>query len=186
MTSAPQQVTCPPADFRRTMGQFPTGVALLTSGDLVNGHAMTVNSFTSVSLTPPMVLVCVTPSSRITSCIAMSGFFGISVLAATQDGLASYFADRRRLPGLPSTEEMHFRPGPALGVPLLEEATGHLECVVASTINAGDHIVYLAHVAAATRHGMVEPLVFFNGSFMSVDTAADLSLQTRSVADSVR
>jgi flavin reductase len=171
MTATPQHIACPPADLRRTMGHLPTGVALLTSGDLERGHGMTVNSITSVSLSPPMVLVCVLSSSRITPCITASGCFGISVLAASQCAEARYFADRHRLPGLPSTPGAHFRAGPTLGVPLLEEALGQLECAVVSAIEAGDHVIYLAHVVAASRTGTRDPLVFFNGCFTSVDVS---------------
>ena len=168
MTTTPH-LTCPPADLRHTMAQFPTGVAVLTSGDLERGHGMTVNSFTSVSLSPPMVLVCVMTSSRITPCIAATGHFGISVLTAAQNAQATYFADRNRRPGLPSFPEAHFRTGPALGVPLLQEALGQLECSVTAAVDAGDHTIYLAHVVAASRTGTQAPLVFFNGSFASVD-----------------
>jgi len=169
MSLTPPAVTCLPAEFRLTMAHFPTGVALLTSGDITQGHAMTVNSFTSVSLVPPIVLVCVTPNSRITGCIAATGRFGISVLSASHNEVAAYFADRRRPPGLPRTETTRFRSGNSTGVPLLEDALAQLECTVADELEVGDHLVYLAHVVAAERRVTTEPIVFFNGTFTSVN-----------------
>lgn len=159
---------CEPAEFRKTMGQFPTGVTLLTSGQLMEGHGMTVNSFTSVSLNPPMVLVCVTPNARINSCIDETGCFGISVLTDRHRRLAAYFADRRRLPGLNSPDGTRFSPGGQTGVPLVQDALAHLECTVAGHYEAGDHVIYLGDVRSAARLRTTAPMIFFKGTFTSV------------------
>lgn len=159
---------CMPTELRQTMAQVPTGVALLASGNRAQGHCMTVNSFTSVSLDPPMVLVCVMPHARINACIEETGCFGLSVLAAHHHNLASHFADRRRLAGFDECSAARFGIGTKTGAPLLEEALAHLECRVAELLVAGDHLVYLAHVEAATTLARRQPMVFFNGGFTSV------------------
>jgi 4-hydroxyphenylacetate 3-hydroxylase, reductase component len=142
-------------DFRRAAGAFPTGVAVMTTvapdGSRVG---LTVNSFTSVSLDPPLVLVCVDCRAPSLAVIEGSRRFGISILAKSQRALALRFArpSEDKFAGLP------WRVG-LLGVPLLDGSLAHVECLLASKLDGGDHYIILGHVQRAQSYPG-DPLVF--------------------------
>lgn len=148
-------------DFRAVAGRFATGVTVVTSLDEVGDpHGLTANSFTSVSLDPPLVLVCVDRSSHSHDRILGSGFFAVNVLAAEDDGLAERFWrwDRdRRFEGLAwRTEET--------GAPVLDAALAWLDCRVVDRHGAGDHTIIIGRVEGCDqREG--EPLLFWGGAF---------------------
>ncbi len=142
-------------DFKRAAGAFPTGVAVVTAvasdGTRVG---LTVNSFTSVSLDPPLVLVCVDRRAASLAVIEGSRRFGISILAKSQRTLALRFAKpaEDKFAGLP------WRVG-LLGVPLLDGAVAHVECILAQKLDGGDHDIVLGHVQRAQSYPG-DPLVF--------------------------
>jgi flavin reductase (DIM6/NTAB) family NADH-FMN oxidoreductase RutF len=147
-------------DVKRAAGAFPTGVAVVTAvaadGTRVG---LTVNSFTSVSLDPPLVLVCVRRRAPSLAVIESGGRFGISILAKSQRALALRFARpaEDKFAGLP------WRVG-VLGVPLLDGAVAHVECLLARVLDGGDHEIVLGHVQRA-RAFAGEPLVFHRSGF---------------------
>jgi len=148
------------SDFKRAAGAFPTGVAVVTAvaadGTRVG---LTVNSFTSVSLDPPLVLVCVHRRAPSLAVIETGRRFGISILARSQRTLALRFAKpaEDKFAGLP------WRVG-VLGVPLLDGAVAHVECVLARILDGGDHDIVLGHVQRAQAFAG-EPLVFHRSGF---------------------
>lgn len=148
------------ATMRRTMGRFATGVAVITT--LSPGghpHGMTVNSLTSVSLDPPMILVCFTRSARTLRAVTGSGRFAASVLAARQEAIARRFASpgEDHFAGLPLTFGDH-------QVPVVPDALAHIECAVERHFRAGDHTIVLGAVQrTCDRDG--GPLVFADGRF---------------------
>lgn len=149
-----------PDTMRRTMGHFATGVAVVTTvGADDQPHGMTVNSLTSVSLTPPLLLVCFHPGARTADAVLASGRFAISVLAARHEPIARRFAARGddHFAGLPLTYGEH-------QVPVVPDALAHLECTVERHLTAGDHLVVFGAVQqTCNRDG--RPLAFLNGRF---------------------
>src|SRR5262249_51131706 len=97
--------------LRTVLGQFATGVTVLTAG-LDNPQGMTANSFTSVSLSPPLVLVCVNKSAAIHQTVLDCQSFAVSVLAASQEHVARHFADHSRPRGLGEFNVTGWSPGP--------------------------------------------------------------------------
>jgi len=168
-TSSEPQATAAgvPADrkaLRRALGTFATGVTVMTVGG-DTPHGMTANSFTSVSLDPPLVLVCIDRTAVMHSVLADAGNFAISVLAAAQSGAAEYFADRNRPLGAAQFEAFDWKPGRVTGAPLITGALAHFECEVSGTFDGGDHTVFVARIVSLHQADEAEALLFLGGRF---------------------
>jgi flavin reductase (DIM6/NTAB) family NADH-FMN oxidoreductase RutF len=151
-------------ELRNVLGRFATGVTVLsTGGD--NAHGMTANSFTSVSLLPPLVLTCVARTAVMHARIEATRSFGVTVLGSHQERLARYFADRRRPNGIEQFDVTEWFPGPHTGVPLLVDSLAWLECELVATYDGGDHSVFLGHVLGMGREFVGTPLLFCDGQF---------------------
>ncbi len=166
----------PPARFREVMGRFAAGVAVITgraaSGEFVG---FTANSLTSVSLEPPLVLICVDRDSASRDPLVESGRFAVSILHRDQEPLARRFAGEARESRFEDLG-LHFPPG---GVPVLRDALAWLDCRVWRLVEAGDHTVIFGLVEAAGRErdgrrgvgagaGSAKPLVYFRKSYGTV------------------
>jgi flavin reductase (DIM6/NTAB) family NADH-FMN oxidoreductase RutF len=154
-----ERQTIDPLTMRRTIGRFATGVAVVTVHDGSEPHGMTVNSLTSVSLDPPLLLVCLTIGARTTDAVVQAGRFAVNILGARQEEIALRFARRGadHFNGLPLRYGDH-------QVPVVPEALAHLECVVERHFEAGDHIVVIGEVRrVCDRAGA--PLAFLGGRF---------------------
>lgn len=156
--------------LRMTMRQWATGVTIVTSlaGDARSG--MTVSSFTSVSLEPPTVLVCLNRDTRTHAHVAQSGVYGISLLAADQEALSNRFA------GLEPAIEDRFEGVPTrtaqTGVPLLVGALAWLDCRVIQSIDTSTHTIYIGEVVDVQVHSEGEPLIYHNRRYrLLVDTS---------------
>lgn len=156
------------ADLRATMAGFATGVTVLTTGG-GSVHGMTANSFTSVSLEPPMVLCCVSRTAVMHEAITAVRSFAVCVLSAEQEGLARYFADRGRPLGPAQFREVDWRPGPFTGAPLLAGSLAWLECKLAEVYDGGDHSIFLGEVLATDRAPDRRALLFYGGGFRCTD-----------------
>ncbi|MEU6039503.1 flavin reductase family protein [Actinomadura sp. NPDC047616] len=154
-----------PRLLRRTLGEFATGVTVVTVGG-GTPHAMTANSFTSVSLDPPLVLVCIGHQAVMHRRLS-TGYFGVSVLAAHQEEIARYFADLSRPLGAAQFEGVDCDIGPQAGVPLIGGALARFECQVWNVHDAGDHTIFLGRVLSMDRPGAGRPeaLLFYQGRF---------------------
>ncbi|POX37720.1 oxidoreductase [Streptomyces sp. Ru73] len=163
MATSPSTVAAvDPMTMRRTMGRFATGVAVVTTSADGVPHGMTVNSLTSVSLEPPLLLVCLTTGARTTEAVTSSGRFAVNILSARQEHLAMRFAKRGadHFAGLDVVQGRHH-------VPVIPDAFAHLECTVERHFEAGDHIVVLGEVLdVCERDG--EPLGFLGGKFSDI------------------
>ncbi|GAA2597037.1 flavin reductase family protein [Actinomadura fulvescens] len=158
-----------PKLLRRTFGLFPTGVTVITVGGAVP-HAMTANSFTSVSLDPPLVLVCVGHEAVMHGRLD-AGFFGVSVLGSGQERIARHFADKSRPLGAAQFDGVDCEPGPAVGVPLISGALARFECELWNAYGGGDHSIFLGRVLSmdrpSTEHD--EALLFYQGRFRRLE-----------------
>nr|WP_233558794.1 flavin reductase family protein [Micromonospora radicis] len=152
-----------PQTLRRTFAAFPTGVTVVTVGG-PTPHGMTANSFTAVSLDPPLVLVCVGREAVMHDALAEAEHFGVSVLAAGQEPVARYFADRRRPLGREQFEFAQWRAGARTGVPLLVGAVAHFECQRWRSYDGGDHRIFVGRLVTMDRTSE-DALLFVDGGF---------------------
>jgi flavin reductase (DIM6/NTAB) family NADH-FMN oxidoreductase RutF len=152
--------------LRSVCGLFVTGVTVITSGTAQRSAGTTVNSFTSVSLDPPLVLFCLHRESRLRPVLDESGTFAVNFLTGRQETLARAFAGRKTA----VIEEVAHRRS-AAGVPILSESLAFLACTVVNEFDGGDHAIYLGEVAELGLHRRQEPLIFFRGSLTALEEA---------------
>ena len=154
------------ASLRRVMGHFATGVAVVTAvDDRGQPVGTTVNAIASVSLEPPLVLVCLDLASTTLRALGDGAVFAINVLGAEHGHLASGFA--RRGAFKPWDAARH-QPGPT-GTPRLEGVLAGLECRVEHRLPLGDHELVVGRVVAAeVGRDAAEPLVFYRGNYSSL------------------
>jgi flavin reductase (DIM6/NTAB) family NADH-FMN oxidoreductase RutF len=153
-------MTVDPRSFRAALGQFASGIAVVTTRDREGRPlGLTVSSFCSVSLDPPLVLVCVDGRSETHAAFAESGLFGISVLAEGQEAVSERFAR----PGPAKFADVEMITGER-GTALVPGALAHIECGLAAAHAAGDHTIYVGAVLAlGVRPG--RPLVYHGGAY---------------------
>jgi flavin reductase (DIM6/NTAB) family NADH-FMN oxidoreductase RutF len=156
--------------FRRVCGKYATGITVVTILDAnAAPQGMTANSFTSVSLDPPLILFCIDRRTSFLNHFLPGVMFAINVLHEEQQEMSSCFAraGRDRFQGVEWT------PG-TNGAPILGEVLASLECAVDQLVEAGDHVVVIGKVTHATwREG--QPLVYFNSSYQTLRTESSAS-----------
>lgn len=152
------------AQLREVFGMFATGVTVVTVGG-DRPHGMTANSFTPVSLDPPLVLVCVDRVAVMHRRLDDSPYFGVSVLAAGQEPLARHFADRTRVLGHAEFDSVDWHPGRLTEVPLISGALAHFECEIWHCYDGGDHTIVTARLLSMGRGVAGGALLFFGRRF---------------------
>lgn len=154
-----------PRSLRDAMGCLATGVCVITTFSEGHDVAMTANSVTSVSLDPPLVLVCIAKTARFHTAILTSGRWGISILDAGSHELSTQFA----VPGREAAGQLarvRFDRGPATGVALLASSVAQLECVTTAVHPGGDHDVVIGEVSSLAQAGPGKhPLLFHRGKY---------------------
>lgn len=151
--------------YRRALSRFATGVAVMTTlQDTGVPAGVTVNSFSSVSLEPPLVLWSLALSSSMFVHFERGGHFGVNVLARDQTELSRRFATR----GLDRFAGVSWAPGPT-GVPLLANVLATFECAVQDRHPAGDHVIFVGRVLHY-REAAGDPLVFHSGAYWQTST----------------
>jgi flavin reductase (DIM6/NTAB) family NADH-FMN oxidoreductase RutF len=150
--------------LRKILGRFATGVTVVTAGRAVP-CGMTANAFTSVSVDPPLILVCVDRSAAIYQTVLADGGFGVSMLSAHQEQVARYFADHSRPRGIEEFATVEWSPGPGTGAPILHGALAWLDCSLVTSHEAGDHEIFIGSVQASGFGPADDALVFFRGGF---------------------
>ncbi|TDD54694.1 flavin reductase [Kribbella antibiotica] len=144
MTPEPSGIV-PPGEFRAAVGQFAAGILIMSTLQDGVAHAMTANAFTSVSLDPPLVLVCVDRGVRMHDAVLDCGYWAVSVLAADQQPLAARFAKSGR--DLYSQfDGVAIESAPKTGCPVIAGALSWLECRTWSTHDGGDHTIVVGEV----------------------------------------
>jgi flavin reductase (DIM6/NTAB) family NADH-FMN oxidoreductase RutF len=147
--------------FRNTVGQFASGVAVITTqGDDGERDGMTVSSFTSLSLDPPLVLFCANNGSHTMQEIEESGHFAVNVLAHDQKDICYGFASNK-------TEDkfagVQTSPGKVHGDPLVAGNLATFECKLHKLTEGGDHTIVIGEVENFTKSEDDQPLIFWNG-----------------------
>ena len=149
--------------YRGLIGQFATGVTVVTTNVDGRLHGMTANAVCSLSLEPLQLLVCVDRESNCYQQMQRAEAFGLSILASDQEEISNVFA-RTTAPAAGSLLGVAFRQG-GLGEPLIENALVHIECRIAERIDGGDHIIVIGDVVAGERLRDAEPLLFHGGRY---------------------
>lgn len=156
--------------FRCLLGRFASGIAIITARDGDRDVGMTVSAFCSVSLSPPLVLVCVDRRASMHDLLLGHPKLGISIVGSEHEAHSRRFADKnetRRFDGVP------FSRG-ASSVMLLDDATAQLECQLVRHHSAGDHTIFIAEVERGSM-GEAEPLLHFGGRYAQLATSAAVS-----------
>jgi flavin reductase (DIM6/NTAB) family NADH-FMN oxidoreductase RutF len=155
-----------PAAFRTAMSRFASGITIMSTLQGGVAHAMTANAFTSVSLDPPLVLVCVDKGVRMHDAVQECGYWAVSVLAAGHRPVAERFAKSGR--------DLHSQfdgvetvPGPKTGCPLIAGALSWLECRTWASYDGGDHTIVVGEVLSVGADESVDPaaLVYYSGQY---------------------
>ena len=152
------------SDFRLVLGQFATGVTVVTAERAPGQvHGMTANSFTSVSLDPLLILVCVSETAQLLPLLNRRKRFGVNILNDSQQAVSEYFAQTEDNPALENNLGIRYR-WTQSGIPLLEGALAHLACIVVASYIAGDHTIFIAEVEGLELFNG-EPLLYLRGDY---------------------
>jgi flavin reductase (DIM6/NTAB) family NADH-FMN oxidoreductase RutF len=151
--------------FRSVLGRFASGITIITSID-VEGRdvGMTASAFSSVSLQPPLIQVCVDRTASMFEALLHGDRFGVNVLAAEQEALSRRFA---AVESSHRFEGIGYSRGDS-GVVLLDDALAHIECRMASRMEAGDHMIFIGEVERANARD-ARPLLYYRGGYAQLE-----------------
>ena len=150
--------------FRAVLGRFASGVTIVTTRDGDGrDHGLTVSAFASLSLSPPLILVCIDQGSSLHPVIASAPHFAVNILASSQEALSRRFSgkDLERFDGI------GYQRG-VTGVAVLDEVLAYLECRVAHRLDQGDHTIVVGEVEAAEA-GTGRPLLYYRGGYAALE-----------------
>jgi flavin reductase (DIM6/NTAB) family NADH-FMN oxidoreductase RutF len=147
-------------ELRRVLGHFATGVTIITTKDIAGEpFGLTANAFTSLSLNPPLILICVDKAAQCYSCFVQSNVFTVNFLHEGQEEISRRFATK----GVDKFAGLNWHEG-AHGAAILDDAIGYLECKIVQSYEGGDHTIIVGEVL----HGLASgdrPLLFFKGRY---------------------
>ena len=151
------------AQFKLAMSHFASGVTVVTTEHEGTPYGMTVASFASLSLNPPLVLVCIEKTVKTHDALSGAGQFGVSILAESQADLSNRFASKKiddKFAGVSIAR------GEALGMPLLDGAICAIECRVHGELPGGDHTIFVGEVMSVrSAEGEPAPLAYFRSGY---------------------
>lgn len=154
-----------PSTYRQALGQFATGIAVVSTTHEGVAHAMTVNSLTSVSLDPLLILVCVERTARFHEAILAAGAWSVSVLGVGSEAASAWFATR----GRPLDDQLAghpWHPGPVTGLPVLDAAVSSIEVVTTAVHPGGDHDIVVGEVVGVDAGAEdASPLIYHHGRY---------------------
>ena len=165
-----EDVSVPPDDpeaiaaarrFRDVLGRFCTGVTVITAMSNNEPVGMTCQSFSSVSLTPPLVLFCPAKTSRAWPLIRKSGRFAVNLLAHGQDDVSNTMATK----GIDKFADVDWHASDVTGSPIIEGTLGHIDCSIDTVHEAGDHYIVVGRVEELHASEVPDPLLFFQGKY---------------------
>jgi flavin reductase len=156
-----------PSEFRKALGHFSTGVTVVTvEHEPGKIHGMTANSFTSVSLHPMLILVCVDHRAQMFSILEKKKHFGVSILKHNQQAISEYFAKREHSAEAEKRLGIRFRRTRS-GAPVIEDTLLQMSCKVHASHLAGDHTIFIGEVEEAQMNEG-EPLLYFRGEYRKI------------------
>lgn len=149
-----------PSEIRKALGCFATGVTVITTRVDGRHHGLTANSFTSVSLAPPVLLFCIGRARQCYDAFAFTGTFTVNVLNSSQRGLSDRFATS----GDEKWHELRYAED-ALGNAMFPDAAAVFSCAKRQTVEAGDHLIVLGEVVRFHQNSAVDPLVYCRSQY---------------------
>lgn len=153
-----------PTAFRAALGRFASGVTVITVPKREDEiHGMTASAFCSVSLQPPLVLVCIDHLAETYLHVREIGRFGVSILREEQEALSEFFADPERNPDAAYRLGIEYRYMKS-GMPVLKNVLANLDCEVVNAYDGGDHTIFVAEVKE-TEVAEGAPLLYFRGRY---------------------
>lgn len=158
-------MTVDPGQLRQVMRGWATGVTVVTSRTPDGIHGITVNSFTSLSLDPPLCLICIQHDAKAHREIPAAGGFAVNILADGQSDISDRFAGRGNLADPFAGLDLAAAPS---GAPVFRGALGYLDCVLHAELPGGDHTIYVGRVVHAEALGQAPPLLFFGGRYRAL------------------
>jgi flavin reductase (DIM6/NTAB) family NADH-FMN oxidoreductase RutF len=163
---APEDLVIDQTKMRQTLAHFGTGVVIICASDDRNEPAgMAMNSFSSVSMDPPLISFCVDHGSTTWPKIAAANAFSVNILSETQASLGRKFSKR----GINRFANVEWQPGKISGAPLLLDSTAWLECEIYEEVPAGDHQLILARIKhLEINETDLPPLMFFKSKFFGL------------------
>ena len=160
------------AEFRKALACFATGITVITLDSENEVHGMTANAFTSVSLDPMLVLVCVDQRARTHAHLHAKKRFGVNILSEDQRAISEYYARPTRTHDRAAEEAGAAFERTALGTPVLRGALAYLECRLHSAQDAGDHTIFIAQVEDVVAN-QGRPLLFFESKYRKIGPSVD-------------
>lgn len=146
-------------EFRLALSHFASGVTVVTTREAADLVGITVSAFASLSLDPPLVLICIDHRARSHDAIARSGVFAVNILTDQQEAVARRFASHIPDKFLPGAYRFSRQ-----GLPLLEDVLATIECRLVNSLPGGDHTIYVGEVISVdARSG--QPLLYFHSQF---------------------
>lgn len=162
-------------NFKDALSAWVSGVSVVTTS--VNGmvDGITVSSFTSVSLEPPLILLCINSSNRLGTMIPQAKEFGVSILARNQESASKYFATpgRRPVPRFVGIECEYT----SSGIPVVKDGVAYLLCEHEQSIRQGDHVIVIGRVTEVVSRRNKHPLLYYRRAYAGVDMCPGLGLQ---------
>lgn len=151
--------------FRDMLGQFASGVTVITTGTEPNFVGMTAQSFSSLSLDPPLVLVCVDKGASVLPLLKETGAYTVNILPDTEMNTSNFFASSKR-PAPPHQFDDHPHELGETGQPRLACATTVFDCDIYAVLEGGDHEIIVGEVKAFARQSEdAEPIIFYGGQY---------------------
>lgn len=155
--------TLDPEQLRQSMRAWTSGIAIVTASHAEEQHGMTVSSFTSISLEPPLIMISVQTGSRTHKLASQANGFAVTILADDQQEISDRFAGRipdaeDRLAGI-ETETL------VTGAPFIKGGLAYLDCRVSQSIEVGTNTLFLAEVVSARGNGEGDPLVYHDRTY---------------------
>lgn len=154
-------------ELRNVMRNWATGVTVVSAEYEGVRHGMTVSSFTSLSLSPPLVLVSLEKGTQTHRLVQAAGHFGVTILGQEQAGISDIFAGRKsdsedRFAGLETFTLVS-------GAPILRGGLGGFDCKISSMFDAGTQTVFIGEVLAVQNGGQASPLIYFDRSYRKLE-----------------
>ena len=156
-----------PKELRRLMGHFATGVTVITTRGEAQDYGMTATAFSSVSLDPPLILVCIITGATGAEVIPANGVFAVNILSSEQEAISNYFVSKDRPRGRDAFGEIPHREV-ATGAPVIDGVAAFVDCRLVSTHEEGDHLIFIGEVLALGVDPEVEPLIFHGGGYRAL------------------
>jgi flavin reductase (DIM6/NTAB) family NADH-FMN oxidoreductase RutF len=155
-----------PDDFKGALGSWAAGVTVVTTKHDEGIYGITVSSFSSLSVDPLLILVCVMNSNHMARLIPESGRFAVSILAEDQTNVSAYFAVSGRVPG-PHFDDVAFVEWHT-GAPIISGALAHLDCELEAAIPGGDHTIMIGRVLGAASNPDAKPLLYYRRGYRTI------------------